>query len=261
MDSNREMDFALGSDGTKRDALLARTFLEITERLVGDFDVIEVLTMLMDRSVELFDVTAAGVLLAQDERSLRVVAASSEEVRLLELLQLQNHQGPCLDCYRTGHPVIVLDISADDRWPLFGEEMTRLGFSSVVAVPLRHRERVLGAINLFRYEKGVVDKRLLPMLEALAGTTTLTIIQSQAARETSDLVRNLEHALESRVVIEQAKGMIAQHLGASEARMDRSFRLLRAYARSNNRLLREVAAELVTGALSPSDMDEEAASS
>lgn len=131
--------------------LLAKTFVELADNLVADFDLIDFLRLLTDRCVGLLGASAAGVLLADRDGELRVVAASDEQVRLLELFQLQNDEGPCLDCFRTGAPVAVADLGAATiRWPHFAVQARRGGFGAVQALPMRLRDEVVGALNLFR---------------------------------------------------------------------------------------------------------------
>jgi hypothetical protein len=130
---------------------LSQTFVELTDTMVAGFDVIDFLHVLTDRSVQLLDVSAAGLLLADPRGELRVVAASSEAARLLELFQLQNDQGPCLDCFRSGQPVQAADLAAEaERWPRFAPAALQAGFAAVQALPMRLREHVVGALNLFR---------------------------------------------------------------------------------------------------------------
>src|SRR5271170_7201927 len=138
--------------------LLSETFVELTDTMVADFDVIDFLHLLTDRSARLLDVTAVGLLLADPRGELRVVAASSEAARLLELLQLQNDQGPCLDCFRSGRPVAATDLSAEaQRWPRFAAAAQEAGFAAVQALPMRLRDQVIGALNLFRAVPGAFD--------------------------------------------------------------------------------------------------------
>ena len=138
--------------------LLSETFVELTDTMVADFDVIDFLHVLTDRSVKLLDVSAAGLLLADPRGELRVVAASSEAARVLELFQLQNDQGPCLDCFRTGQPVSAADLDAEaERWPRFAAAARQSGFAAVQALPMRLRDQVIGALNLFRASAGAFD--------------------------------------------------------------------------------------------------------
>ena len=136
----------------------AKTFVELADNLVADFDLIDFLRLLTDRCVGLLGASAAGVLLADRDGELRVMAASDEQVRLLELFQLQNDEGPCLDCFRTGTPVIVPDLNEEvDRWPRFVTAAHRSGFGAVQALPMRLRDEVVGALNLFRTAPGPFD--------------------------------------------------------------------------------------------------------
>src|SRR6266700_3289599 len=131
--------------------LLSEAFVELTDTMVADFDVIDFLHVLTDRSVQLLDVSAAGLLLADPRGELRVVAASSEAARLLELFQIQNDQGPCLDCFRAGQPVVAADLDAEtQRWPRFAAAARHAGFAGVQALPMRLRDQIIGALNLFR---------------------------------------------------------------------------------------------------------------
>ena len=140
--------------------LLSETFVELTDTMVADFDVIDFLHVLTDRSVQLLDVSAAGLLLADPRGELRVVAASSEAARLLELFQMQNDQGPCLDCFRAGQPVAAADLAAAaQRWPRFAPAARQAGFAAVQALPMRLREQVIGALNLFRASPGALRPR------------------------------------------------------------------------------------------------------
>src|ERR1700680_4765640 len=138
-----------------RESLMVRTMVELADTLVTDFDVVELLTLLADRCVEVLDVGAAGLMLVAPDGALRVMASSSEAMRLLELFELQSQEGPCLDCYRTGQPVLNQDLAAvNGRWPRFAAEALAAGFHSVHALPLRLRGTVIGALSLFQLEPG-----------------------------------------------------------------------------------------------------------
>jgi GAF domain-containing protein len=242
-------DDALARAST-RQTLTATTFVEIVDTLVGDFDVIEVLTNLTSRCIELLDAAAAGILLADGDGHLRVIGASSEQIQLLELFQVQNDQGPCLDCYRTGEVVLHSDMDTVDtvpRWPLFAAECAAAGFSSVCAVPLRLQMRVLGCLNMFMSEGGGLSDADVALAQALADVASIAIIQDEANRDAAIREGHLQHALISRIAIEQAKGMVADRHNTD---MDEAFARLRAFARNNNRGLTEVAAALVAGTTS-----------
>jgi GAF domain-containing protein len=230
-----------------RQALTATTFVEIVDTLVDDFDVIEVLTVLTSRSVDLLETAAAGILLADNDGQLRVIGASTEEVGLLELFQIQNDEGPCLDCFHTGVVVSDSNLGAGSEWPRFATESLRAGFPSVCAVPLRLKDLILGCLNLFMSEPVALADGEIALAQALADVASIAIVQDMATREAAIREGHLQHALNSRIVIEQAKGMIAEH---STVDMDDAFARLRGFARNNNRGLTEVAEGLVTGALS-----------
>ncbi|MEJ7585637.1 MAG: GAF and ANTAR domain-containing protein [Acidimicrobiales bacterium] len=230
-----------------RESLAARTFVQLVDSLVDDFDVIDLLTVLADRSVELLDAGAAGILLADTNGRLRVIGASSEQVELLELFQLQNDEGPCLDCYATGEPVINADLRAESPWHRFAAESVAAGFPSVCALPLRLKDTVLGCLNLFMVAPRGLSEPDLALAQALADVASITIVQDQAMRQAAVREGQLQYALDSRVAIEQAKGMLAERGGID---MDEAFSRLRSFARTNNRRLTELAMELVEGTVS-----------
>ncbi len=230
-----------------RQALTATTFVEIVDTLVDDFDVIDVLTVLTSRSVELLGVAAAGILLADEHRHLRVIGASTEQVQLLELFQIQNDEGPCLDCFHTGKIVLNSNLDSPSAWPRFAEESVLAGFPSVCAVPLRLKELILGCLNLFMSEPVGLSDAEVALAQALADVASIAIVQDQATRQAAIREGHLQHALISRISIEQAKGMIAER---SNLDMDEAFARLRSYARNSNRGLTEVAESLVAGTLS-----------
>src|SRR6202167_2008197 len=228
-----------GMDGQ----LLSETFVELTDTMVAGFDVIEFLHVLTDRSVRLLDVSAAGLLLADPRGELRVVAASSEAARLLELFQLQNDQGPCLDCFRSGRPVEANNMAAEAwRWPRFATVAQRSGFAAVHALPMRLREQVIGALNLFRPTPGPFDPAGVRIGQALADVATISLLHERSMRLSGALNEQLQAALNSRVVIEQAKGKLAERLGLD---MDQAFGLLREYAHHSHQRLTDVARNLV----------------
>jgi GAF domain-containing protein len=229
-----------------RETLTASTIVTLIDTLVDEFDVIDVLTILASRSVELLGAAAAGILLADTSGELRVMAASSEQIALLELFQIQNEQGPCMDSYRTGEVVVTTDLRAQSKWPLFAAESVAAGFPSVCAVPLRLRSVILGCLNLFMSEPLPLSDADIRLARSLADVASIAIVQDQAARDAATREGRLQHALNSRIAIEQAKGMLAEHLSVD---MDGAFALLRAFARNHNRGLTEVAESLVAGTL------------
>jgi GAF domain-containing protein len=225
--------------------LLAKTFVELADNLVADFDLIDFLRLLTDRCVSMLDASAAGVLLADRDGKLRVMAASDEQVRLLELFQLQNDEGPCLECFRTGTPVIVPDLVREvDRWPRFATAAHRSGFGAVQALPMRLRDETVGALNLFRATPGPFDPSGTPIAQALADVATISLLQQRSSQRSTVLNEQLQTALNSRVLIEQAKGKLAERQNVD---MERAFTALRGYARSHNRRLSDVARAFIDG--------------
>ena len=229
-----------------RQALTATTFVEIVDTLVGDFDVIDVLTVLTSRCVELLDAAAAGILLADGSGRLRVIGASTEQIGLLELFQIQNDQGPCLDCYHTGSAVIHADLTGGSPWPQFAAESIAAGFPSVCAVPLRLNDTRVGCLNLFMSEPLPLTDLDVALAQALADVASIAIVQDQATRDAIIREGQLQHALNSRIAIEQAKGMIAER---AHVDMETAFSRLRTYARNNNRGLTNAAEALIAGTI------------
>jgi GAF domain-containing protein len=228
-----------------REAMLARTLVELADTLVADFDVVELLTLLVDRCVEVLDVGAAGLMLVAPEGDLRVMASSSEAMRVLELFELQAQEGPCLDCYRTGRPVVNQDLATvNGRWPRFAAEALAAGFRSVHALPMRLRGTVVGALNLFHVEPGEMRQADVDAAQALADVATIAVLQHRAALEAQVLNEQLDHALNSRIVIEQAKGMVAERRNLD---MEEAFAALRNYARNHNLRLADVARGVIDG--------------
>ena len=224
--------------------LLSDTFVDLADTIVADFDVLDFLHMLTDRTVRLLAAGAAGVVLADPRGELRVAAASSEQAELLELFQLQNDQGPCLECFRTGRPVTATDLAGPDlRWPRFAQAVTQAGFATVEALPMRLRDQVIGALNLFRAEPGPLDPADLRIAQALADVATIGLLHERSVRRRETVAEQLQAALNSRVVIEQSKGKLAERLGLD---MDRAFTMLRDYARTTNQHLTDVARNFVT---------------
>jgi transcriptional regulator with GAF, ATPase, and Fis domain len=230
-----------------RETLLSQTFVQLADTLVDEFDIIDLLTVLADRCVEILDAGAAGILLADHHGVLHVVAASSEQARLLELFQLQNQEGPCLDCYTSGAPVVNEDLTTTKQWPRFASEAREAGFRSVQALPLRLREHTIGALNVFLDDRFEVSDADLTIAQALADAATIAILHDQAAREAQLVTGQLQTALNSRIVIEQAKGVLAER---ARVDMDEAFSRLRRHARDHNRPLSSVATDLVQGQLS-----------
>jgi transcriptional regulator with GAF, ATPase, and Fis domain len=225
--------------------LLSDTFVELADTMVADFDVIDFLHTLTERSVQLLDASAAGVLLADPRGELRLVAASTEAARVLELFQLQNDQGPCLDCFRTGQVVVAPDLTgAEQAWPQFAIAARQAGFAAVHALPMRLRTQFIGGLNLFRATPGPLSHQDVRIGQALADVATIGLLQERSTRRSDSLNEQLQGALNSRVVIEQAKGKLAERLGMD---MDQAFAMLRGYARSRNLRLSDLAQAFIEG--------------
>lgn len=234
---------------TVTDRQVREAFIELTDTLVTDFDIIEFLERLALRCAELLEVAACGVLLADQHGMLTLVAASSERARLLELAQVQEAEGPCVDAYRTGQPVQHADLAdgqAQPRWPLFAATARDAGFRAVQALPLRLRDQVLGALNLFSTGPGPLDADAVALGQALADAATIGIVHQRALARSEILTEQLQTALNSRIIIEQAKGFLAERLGTT---VDDGFAVLRRAARARNRKLTDVAADVINGRL------------
>lgn len=224
---------------------LLEVFVQLADTLVAEFDVIDFLHSLTETAVELLDADAAGLMLADQRGNLQVVASSTEATRLLELFELQHEEGPCLDCFLGGVPVV--NVGADEaarRWPTFGAAVTEASFSSVHALPMRLRDEVVGAMNLFLTRPGPLAPGDLALGQGLADIATIGLLQERAVHERQILAEQLQGALNSRVVIEQAKGILAERNGLD---MDAAFAALRSEARHTGRPLLVVATQVIEG--------------
>ena len=218
---------------------LAAVFVEVADTLVVDFDIVDFLQMVTTRSADMTRAEAAGLVLANERNQLQFMAASQESVKLLELFQLQAEEGPCLDCFRYGAPVANADLArAAERWPRFAPEAVRAGYRAVHAFPLRHRNKVIGALNLFSTSEGRIDANDGKVIQALADVATIGLLQQRAIAHGEILTEQLQVALRSRVTIEQAKGALARMRGVS---VDEAFTLMRTHARQNHLKLTDLA--------------------
>jgi GAF domain-containing protein len=230
-----------------REQRIVETFVELADTMVDEFDVIEFLHRLAERCAELLDCAEAGLLLADAAGLLRVMASSSERSEALELLQSQRDEGPCVECYLRGVAVLSEDLAVDSgRWPTFAPAAVQRGFRSVQALPMRVRGETIGAMNLFRSETGRMGEPDLSLGQAMADIAAIALLQERTVRESRGVIAGLQGALNSRVVIEQAKGMLAEssHIG-----VDAAFVRLRTHARDHNRRLSDVAREVIEGRL------------
>jgi GAF domain-containing protein len=236
-----------------RELALADTFVTLADTLVDDYDVVDLLDRLVATCVDVLGAAAAGILLDDQRGNLAVVASSSEATRLIEVFQLQSNEGPCLDCVRGGAAVTSGDLTTEqERWPLFVPAATEAGFRSVVAVPLRLRDQVIGGLNLFSDQVADVPPGDQRIAQALADVATIGVLQQRSAHRSTMIAEQLQHALNSRVVIEQAKGVVAERHSLP---MEPAFRVIRAHARKHNLKLTDVALMIVRGELDPSAGD------
>jgi GAF domain-containing protein len=234
-----------------REERLARTLVQLADSLVDDFDVVDLTVLLTERCVELLDASAAGLLLLNVRGSLNLMAATSEATEVVELFQIQSDEGPCRDCIHTGAPVNVADLAEEtERWPRFAPVAVEAGFRAAHAVPMRLRAQVLGALNLFRAEPTMVERSDLAIAQAFADIATIALLQARAIHESHLVADQLEEALNSRILIEQAKGILSERGGVG---MDEAFARLR-FARSRQRYLSDVAQEVVDGGLRPAEI-------
>jgi hypothetical protein len=228
---------------TPRETRVLNAVVSLVDTLLVDFDVVDLLTELTERCAQLLDIESAGILLADPLEQLRLLAATSEQTRDLELFQLQADQGPCVDCYATGQPVSVADLhAATERWPRFVPAALDGGFASVHAVPMRAAGIVLGALGLFGTRPGELNDADLLVGQTLAHIASVAILQEHAPTP-STVLPQLRSALTRRVMVEQAKGFLRESLDVS---VEHAFQLLRTYARTHDDHLTEVARKLMT---------------
>lgn len=226
---------------------LTQVFVELADTLVDEFDALDFLSTLTERSVELLHADAAGVILDDLRGHLHVVASTSDTAQVLELFELQNEEGPCLDCFNTGRAVVNVGVEeARSRWPRFSVAASASGYRSAHAIPLRLRDSVVGAMNLFCVEASRLSAADLALAQALADIATIGLLQERAVRQAGLIAEQLQAALNSRVLIEQAKGVL---LASADIDVDRAFQLMRSYSRRTNRPVKEVARSVIDGAL------------
>ncbi len=236
-----------------REAMLGRTLVRVADTLVADYDVVEVLTLLTDCCVNVLNFEAAGIMLVGPEGDLRVMASSSEAMRTLELFEVQSQEGPCLDCFRAGTPVVNQELArTSGRWPRFAPEALAAGFNSVHALPMRLRGSVIGALNLFHRDAGKMRQVEIEAAQAVADIATIAILQHRATLEAQVVNGQLNLALNSRIVIEQATGMLAER---RDVHVEQAFAALRNHARTHRLRLIDVAQGVIDGTLAPSALD------
>jgi GAF domain-containing protein len=222
---------------------IRKTFVQLADTLTTDYDIYEFLTLLSERSLTLLSGHASGVMLADGVDTLRVAAASTTRMHALELLEVQRRQGPCYDAYTRSQQIVVEDLwTCAERWPEVVSRARELGLRAVVAIPLRLRTDTIGALNLFREEPGPFVEEDVAVVRAFADIAAIGILQERSVADAELRAGQLQHALDSRVLIEQAKGTLAERFQMSPVQ---AFESLRAYARSNNLKLHDLAREVV----------------
>jgi GAF domain-containing protein len=231
---------------------LSDLFVEVADTLVDDFDVVDFLHHVTTSVAEITQSDAVGLMLANHDGRLSFMAASTEDARLLELFQVQNSEGPCLDAHRTGEEVPDVSIAdATQRWPVFAPRAAELGFRSAHCFPMRLREHVIGALNVFRTDDRRLSDEERRVARALSDIATIGLMQERAIRRAEELTEQLQFALNSRVVIEQAKGIVARTLDIG---VDEAFEMLRRFARSRRQRLTDVALEIVDNRSAVNDL-------
>src|SRR5215218_4961281 len=234
-----------------REQRLAEVFVELADTLVEEFDVVDFLQTLTERCVELVDTDAAGLMLDDQRGNLRVIAYTDEPARVLELFELQKAEGPCLDCFATGEVIANVDLTTRSRWPKFTEAALASGFAYSHALPLRLRRQVVGALNLFTVERRALTEEHLAVAQGMADIATISLLHERALRDQFVLAEQLQTALHSRIVIEQAKGVLSARAAIS---VSEAFRRLRTHARRTGEQLTTVAEAVVTGSLDHGDL-------
>ena len=233
---------------------VSATLVELADTLVSDYDLLDYLDLLLLRTTAVLDTTTGGVMLntpGSTDGPLQLLACTDEDTRVVELFELQRQEGPCVESHRLGTAIVEADLASTARWPGFTPVALERGVRAVYAFPLRLRGSVIGALNLFREVPGPVDAEDVLAAQAFADMATVGILQQRAIQEARDLAGHLQMALNSRVVIEQAKGILAERLTYE---MDQAYQALRWYGRNRNLQLRAVAAAVVAGTLSAEEL-------
>ncbi|MDZ5621964.1 GAF and ANTAR domain-containing protein [Nocardioides bizhenqiangii] len=231
---------------------LSQVFVELADTLVAEFDALDFLSTLTERSVELLHADAAGVILNDMRGSLHVVASTTDRAQVLELFELQNDEGPCLDCFNHGRAVVNVGLSdARIRWPRFSEAAAEVGYQSAHAIPLRLRDSVIGAMNLFSAAVVELTDEDVALGQALADIATIGLLQERAVRQSGLIAEQLQTALGSRILIEQAKGVLLASAGVG---VDEAFRLMRDYSRRNHEPVKTVARRVIDRELTADDL-------
>ena len=246
MSKNDEPD--QGQHMSRQAVMVAQSFVALADTLVDDFDVVELLDRLVSSSVELLEVSAAGILLLNHDRALEVVASSDEASRLMEVFQLESRSGPCVEAVSTGERVSITLVELRERWPAFATAVEGVGYDAVHALPMRLRDDTIGALNLFHATRTPLSEFDLRLAQALADVATIGIFQQRSQTRAAVLADQLQLALDTRIVLEQAKGVVAEYGGVD---MGAAFEAIREFARSHRIKLSVVAQLIVSRELAP----------
>jgi transcriptional regulator with GAF, ATPase, and Fis domain len=218
---------------SERDEQLAHVFLELADTLAAEFDLISFLHVLTDHVVRMAKATAAGVIMLDGQGRLMDVTASTHPAHRLEKAQIEYDEGPCRDCCRTRAlvgPVELAGTEATTSWSRFAQAARDVGFAVAAAVPLRLREETIGALNLFHTRRGALHPASLRLAQALADAATIGILHRRLSHDQAERIAQLQTALDSRIIIEQAKGALGARLGIPP---DVAFLRIRAHARAH----------------------------
>lgn len=227
---------------------LAKVFVELADTLIADFDIVDFLQRLTEYAVDLLGVHGAGVIITDQRGEFQSMASTSRGAHLIELMELQSNEGPCLDAVRNGAPLTNVELhSSGERWPHFRQACEQEGVQVAHALPLRLRAQVVGALNLFSVTTELLSPSDIELGQALADVATIGLLQQRAVHESERLAEQLQSALNSRILIEQAKGVLSARAGVS---LSEAFDLMRQAGRSSNRSLRDLATHVVDGTLS-----------
>jgi GAF domain-containing protein len=228
---------------SSREQRINEAFVRVADTLMDSYDVVDLLSSLVKECVDLLDVQAGGLLIVDRAGNLELIASTSEDAEFVEIMQVAAGAGPCVECFTTGLPISVSDLDdTGDRWPEFRKAAAEKGFRSVHATPMRLRGEVIGAMNLLSTSVGTLDERDEKLAQALADVAILGILQERSQRDPAFVAEQLHLALDSRVMVEQAKGVLAY---SQNVNMDEAFNMLRAFARADGRTLRQVAEGVV----------------
>ena len=228
--------------------------MELADTLVDDFDAVDLMHMLTERVVELLAADAAGIILADHRGQLQVVATTHHEADVLEAFQVQNSEGPCLEAYRTGHAIVNVDVDeVEQRWPRFTQAWRDAGFRSTHAIPMRLRDQVLGGLNIFCVDRVTLTEADVALAQAMADVATIALLQARVVRERELLAEQLQTALNTRILIEQAKGVLAERASLT---IPQAFELMRAYSRRSSRPLVDVSLGVIDRAIDVETMRE-----